>query len=72
LSIMVEWETGLFWLVATIFAALAGAPADTQHARFAPPADRLTETATPAAPARRAAPDYWITGPPAALSCLSA
>ena len=69
---MVDWETGLIWLIAALVAAFAGLPADTQHARFAPPADRLTDVASPAATARRAAPDYWINGPPAALSGLSA
>lgn len=69
---MVEWETGLIWLVAVFVAAFAGSPADTQHARLAPPADRLMDVATSVAIARRAAPDYWINGPPAALSGLSA
>lgn len=68
---MVEWETGLLWLVAAIVAAFAGAPADTQHARFAPAADRLME-ASRVTPSRSDVADYWNTGPPIAAACLSA
>ena len=73
LPIMVEWETGLVWLVAALLAAFAVPPADTQHARFAPPANRLMDGAAAAPlPVRSVAFDFYDTGPPAALSCLSA
>jgi hypothetical protein len=77
-SIMVAEETGLAWLVAAIFAALAVPPADTQHARFALPANRITEVASIAVSARPGvsphspAPAFLNTGPPAALSGLRA
>ncbi len=32
-TIMVEWNTGLVWLIAAIFAAFAALLAETQHAR---------------------------------------
>jgi hypothetical protein len=68
---MVEWETGLFWLVAAMLAAFAVAPADTQYARFAPAADRLMETSLVTS-LRSDVADYWNTGPPVAAACLSA
>ena len=71
---MVEGETGLIWLVAALIAAFAVPPADTQHARLAPSANRFMDVAAvvPLEAARSGALDYFDTGPPAVLSRLSA